>query len=258
MSFKYCRAYSWPNHKDRWPISQAHFEKMTKHARDIETKLPCSFAIIWAYELEDSPFALLALDLPYHQAADSGLGRVLDDFERKLGKPAPQSLENPGWWSTSVDVNYRSTLASYGITVLEGEFYEVLGKPETEENGPHTGARSDWRNAWAKIRSKISGENRPQKIRFKISGMNSFGKQQLLIVDPSSVVDGQALRDDLDPIFSRVNPSTDWFQRSQRGPTWIVEHDQDGFDLPIGVSVHPDLLGSLLEELSKAGYEVSS
>ncbi len=125
MSFKYCRAYSWPYNSDRWSISEAYFEKIVKNVKELESKLPCDFAIIFAYEEKEFPFVMIALDIDYHLVADSEISQILDDYKTKLGDPTPASIENPGWFN-SVDANYSSTLASCGITLLEGEFYKNI------------------------------------------------------------------------------------------------------------------------------------
>ncbi len=135
MNFKYCRAYSWPYNEDRWSISEAYFAKMVKRAKELESELPCDFLMVLAYEEKEFPFVLIALAMDYHSVADSDITRILDDFERKLGDPKPGSLENPGWFDR-VDPNYKSLLASCGVTLCEGEFYRKMVKPNTEAVHP--------------------------------------------------------------------------------------------------------------------------
>lgn len=132
MNFKYCRAYSWPYDKDRQKISKVYFDKMIKESKKLSLKLPCNFVIFLAYEQEEFPFTVIALDIDYHSVANSEICQILD---KQLGEPKSSSVENPSWFSSAVDSNYRSTLASCGVTIIDGSFYEGTGELLVEESG---------------------------------------------------------------------------------------------------------------------------
>ncbi|HFD31826.1 MAG TPA: ankyrin repeat domain-containing protein, partial [Gammaproteobacteria bacterium] len=135
MNFKYCRVFAWPYEKDRQKISKVYFDNMIKESKELILKLPCNFVIFLAYELQDSPFAAIALDMDYHLVANSEISQILD---QQLNEPKSSSMENPGWFTTHVDSNYSSTLTSCGITLIDGCFYKGTGKSldDASENQP--------------------------------------------------------------------------------------------------------------------------
>ena len=126
MSFKYCRVYSWPNSSDNWPTSEAYYEKLVNNAETLETKLPCNFVIMLAYERSVFPFVSIALDMDYHSVANSDISQILDKYISDLGDPKPTSVENPAWFA-SVDGKYLYTLNHYGVILVKSAFYKKVG-----------------------------------------------------------------------------------------------------------------------------------
>jgi len=102
--------------------------------------------------------------------------------------------------------------------------------------------------------------------RFIIDGFTDAGNR-ILTIDAESDIDEQKLSDELTPIFHRVNPCTDDItgrlvpgkkanEMLQTGPSWLLlKPGKDGFNHLLGIEVHPDLLGALIEALLGAGYE---
>lgn len=117
MNYKYCRVYGWPYLKERLNVATEFYQKATSMINELD--LECSIFICCGYENKEYPFFLIAIDIDYYDVADSEISRAIDNFVSKIGKPDPQSIENPFWFHR-IDTNAANILKANNVKLING------------------------------------------------------------------------------------------------------------------------------------------